>query len=267
MLSSNAQHVTPIVPAGDVFQRITWLRAVEQDPRITAGVLDLAKVMGIGADRYGRCNLTIRQIQERLVLRQPDGGYIPERTIKSWRTKLKKLGVVNDVAPAVAAGFAGPGKGRGGVWQLVLNGQSEALETGNKTGNGVARSTSTPTSTSSTPHPKGGEEVVGSSIGDEESVVAKATPTFETESDYLVALQRSENLDLHLHVAPSVKRDVLGAYPWERDARGPMHLIEADLAAASGSSDRERLLPWVDVDEPSLDEPTTRERRWLERVS
>lgn len=252
---------TPIVPTGDVFPRITWIRAIEQDPRITAGVLDLAKVMGIGADRYGRCNLTISQIQQRLVLRQSDGGYVPARTIKAWRTKLKKLGVVNDIAPAVGAGFAGPGKGRGGVWQLVLNGQSEALETGNKTGNGVARSTSTPTSTPS-PHPKGGEEVVGSSIGDEESFVAKATPTFETGSggDYLVALERSEDFGASSRRAKIGERDVLDALPWVRDeVRGPMHLIGGDLAAApSSSSVCEVALPWVA--ELDAEEPMTRER-------
>ena len=110
---------------GAPFQRIAWIRAVEQDPRLTGGPLDLAKVMGVGADSPGRCNLTLGQIQKRMVLRTEDGAYIPERTIKSWRTKLKTLGLMEDVKPGAGAGFAGPGRGRGGEWQLLVNGQVE----------------------------------------------------------------------------------------------------------------------------------------------
>jgi hypothetical protein len=131
-----------------IFARITWIRDLEQDPRIIGGPLDLAKVMGAGADKYGRCDLTIKQIQSRLVLRQEDGGYIPERTIKSWRTKLKNLGVMVPEKGGVGPGFAGPGAGRGGVWQLLingqLNGQHNPLKTPQETGNGVAHSTITP---------------------------------------------------------------------------------------------------------------------------
>jgi hypothetical protein len=134
------------------FQRIAWIRAAEKDPRITGGPLDLAKVMGVAADKYGRCDLTIRQIQERLVLRTVDGEYIPERTIKSWRTKLKALGLMDNVKPGAGAGFAGPGRGRGGEWQLLLNGQVEDAETGKD----IAPSTANAyASTRKTPAPRG----------------------------------------------------------------------------------------------------------------
>jgi hypothetical protein len=118
-----APQSTPIVPVGSLFPRITWMRDVAEDPRLSPEVRDLAIVMGYSADRFGRCNLTVRQIQGRLVTRAKDGGYIPERTIKSWRTKLKKLGVMVDPPGANGQGFGGPGKGRGGVWQLLENGQ------------------------------------------------------------------------------------------------------------------------------------------------
>ena len=125
---------------GPPFPRIAWIRAAEQDRRLTGGPLDLAKVMGVAADSRGRCDLTIRQIQERMVLRRQDGSFFPERTIKDWRTRLKGLGKMTNVRPSASTGFAGPGKGHGGVWQLLMESQNGSLETGENGGDTASES-------------------------------------------------------------------------------------------------------------------------------
>lgn len=98
----------------------SWIRDWTRDPRIARRLeyVDLVRVMGIEA-RQGVCDLTLGQVQERLVTRVTDGAYVPARTIKSWRTELKRLGAIENVGPGLRGSKDGRGRGRGGEWRLL----------------------------------------------------------------------------------------------------------------------------------------------------
>jgi hypothetical protein len=101
--------------------RSSWIRDWSRDPRISRRreYVDLIRVMGVEADRRGICDLTISQLQECLVTRQSDGSHIPERTIRSWRTELKKIGAMKNVGPGLRGPKDKRGRGRGGEWELL----------------------------------------------------------------------------------------------------------------------------------------------------
>jgi hypothetical protein len=78
-------------PATSWARVVDFLRAVESDPRVTGGALDLARVYASAFDESGRHNLTHAQIAARLERE------VPPRQLRRWRDRLVETGHIAQV--------------------------------------------------------------------------------------------------------------------------------------------------------------------------
>lgn len=275
MLSSNPQQATPIVPAFDLK---VWRSEQLAQVKTTHAYRQLAPIQRRIVDHIIRKYLS------------PLEGAFPRQATLAQRFDVTRETINRHMSAILATGIftsepryrgAGTPGGRTSnrlfvnpvLLSLMATNQSEDVTqpltqpvTQPVTAEGSNQVEGLP--------PKGEDQVEGSSqvedsgaIGEESIVGAKAPLTLETRGASQLIAPRAERDEV------PVARSTFGLpaesplLPWEVQD-GQLHRIRDDLVAVLGSSVLHPPLPWIAAaDEGALDDPMTRERLWLERVS